>query len=71
MKSSGILPPHQAVQLQPRRPGDLIRSTRTNWEAHWIAASLITLGLALATACEAENHVDCPLEAQPNKSLKN
>ena len=52
MKSSGISPPHQAVQLRPRRPGDLIRSARTNWEAHWIAvASLTVLCLALAAAC--------------------
>jgi len=51
MKRSGILPPHQAVQLQPRRPCDLMRSTRTNWEARCIAAaSLTTLCLALAAA---------------------
>jgi WD40 repeat protein len=51
MKRIGILPPHQAVQLQPRRPSDLERSARTNWEAHWIAVAPLTiLCLALAAA---------------------
>jgi hypothetical protein len=49
----------------------MTKGTRTNWEAHWIAAaSLAMLCLALAAACEAETSTG-PLEAQPNKSLKN